>query len=673
MKMKFSLYAMALLLCPLFASGTEAEGLPVRITVNSGDVERFDTPVSLVLDDITHVHESQLKLYELTGEDMVPVAAQYSHGEDRRIHWLLQGTTKQGQDRIYLLKKEISGSGTKRISIQEERGSYLMYSDDRPVIRYNSGMAYPPEGADSAYMRSGFIHPLYAPDGTVLTEIQPRDHFHHYGIWNPWTRTTFRGKEVDFWNLAKKEGTVRFAGLTAINEGPVFGSIQVLHEHVAWPGSPGETAAMNELQDIKVFSRNDGSYMIEIISRLSPVEELVLEEYRYGGFVMRATSDWTNRNSDFFTSRGFDRDHADGERAEWCVVSGETNSGRAGILFMGHPSNYNHPEPLRIWPSDTGGGEGNHFINFSPTRNTQWALEPGTTYMLRYRMLVFDGDIEKDYATRIWKDFSIPPLIEYEKYHVPPAKNGRWDNRTGNVAGTSMLVYTRVGDGGFVHESTPAAVEALKKLAASHGFSLTVTDKPSVFRDETIEKFDAIVFANTNNDVFDSDDQRLALKRYVQAGGGFVGIHIAVGTERDWDWYKKMIGATFDRHPPYQEFHVARIDGSHPSAKHLPDSWVIADEPYYVKEYNPQVRVILAHDLSTITDKTGKPDIFGRYYPSVWCNDFDGGRQWYTGYGHDDHIYSDSSFLKHILGGISWVIASGPPDYRKAYSISIND
>ncbi len=260
-------------------------------------------------------------------------------------------------------------------------------------------------------------------------------------------------------------------------------------------------------------------------------------------------------------------------------------------------------------------------------------------------------------------------IFQFFSCSSPP---GKWDNRTGNTEGINILVYTKVGEGGFFHASIPAGIDALQKLADEHRFNMDVSDDPSLFTDDNLKRYHALVFANTNNDVFHTDDQRIALKRYVQAGGGFVGIHIAIGTERNWDWYKKMIGATFDRHPRYQEFNVNIIDGTHPSTRHLPNPWIIEDEPYYVKEYNPQVRVLMAHDLSTIEDDEEKPYAFGNDYPSVWCNTFDGGRQWYTSYGHDDHIFKDELFMQHILGGIKWVTADGLPDYSNAYSRSLD-
>lgn len=386
-----------------------------KISVSPGEFERFDTPLSLPLDNVTSVHESELKLYELAKGELVPVDAQFSAEGQRYIHWILRGRTEPGEARVFELRNETGLSESNTMRVEKKPDAYVMFSGDQPVLQYNSGTVFPPEGANPAYQRSGFIHPLYAPNEVVMTNIQPPDHMHHYGIWNPWTKTTFRGEEIDFWNLAKEQGRVRFSGLTSLNEGAVFGSIQVLHEHIVWPFSLRETIAMNELQEIKVFNRDDGTFMIDIDSRLSPTEKLILEEYRYGGFVLRATEYWTNQNSSLLTSEGLDRDHADGQRAFWCVVKGDTPRGPVSILMMGHPANYNHPQPLRVWDSNANRGRGDHFINFSPTRNTQWVLNSGNHYFLRYRIFVFEGEIDSAVAENLWNDYANPPEMIIEK------------------------------------------------------------------------------------------------------------------------------------------------------------------------------------------------------------------------------------------------------------------
>ena len=116
--------------------------------------------------------------------------------------------------------------------------------------------------------------------------------------------------------------------------------------------------------------------------------------------------------------------------------------------------------------------------------------------------------------------------------------------------------------------------------------------------------------------------------------------------------------------------HITRLI-LNPSVAHLPDEWEVEDEPYYVKEFNPGVRVLMINDLSTIEDKRGKPEVFGNNYPSAWCNTFDGGRQWYTSLGHHDYIYKEPIFLQHVLGGLKWVVVNGKPNYRKASSTAL--
>ncbi len=88
----------------------------------------------------------------------------------------------------------------------------------------------------------------------------------------------------------------------------------------------------------------------------------------------------------------------------------------------------------------------------------------------------------------------------------------------------TVLVYTRNGKG-YVHDNIPSAVAALQLMAQQQGFKVEVTDNPAVFTPENLKKFTLLLFPSTNNEVFDTPEQRLAFRRYMQAGGGFVGLH----------------------------------------------------------------------------------------------------------------------------------------------------
>lgn len=236
-----------------------------------------------------------------------------------------------------------------------------------------------------------------------------------------------------------------------------------------------------------------------------------------------------------------------------------------------------------------------------------------------------------------------------------------------------VLVYTKNGKG-YVHENRAAGTEAIKQLGNQHGFSVTVSENPADFTEANLRQFNLIIFNNTNNEVFDTDAQKVAFMRYVQAGGGFVGIHSATGTERQWPWFKRLIGASFLRHAKHQQFTEIIIDPSHPSTSFLPKLWQRDDECYFFKEYNPDIHVLVVHDLGPLDDKD-KPTYYGgTSSPSVWCHTFDGGRQWYTSLGHDSATYKTAEFQKHLMGGIIWVVGKNKPlDYSKARATSPND
>jgi type 1 glutamine amidotransferase len=231
-----------------------------------------------------------------------------------------------------------------------------------------------------------------------------------------------------------------------------------------------------------------------------------------------------------------------------------------------------------------------------------------------------------------------------------------------------MLVYTRNGEG-YVHDNIENSVKALQKLGTENDILVDVSDDPAVFKQQNLEQYSCIVFSNTNNDVFDTDSQKVAFMRYIQAGGGFVGIHSACGTERNWPWFIRLLGGTFEVHAVYQEFYVDIVDPGHPSTRHLPDPWLREDECYFLKDMNPDIHVLIRHDLSTIEDERKEffVEEYGMDFPGAWYHEFEGGRSWFTSYGHKKEDYDDPLFMDHILGGIIYAMGDNKKlDYSKA-------
>lgn len=214
----------------------------------------------------------------------------------------------------------------------------------------------------------------------------------------------------------------------------------------------------------------------------------------------------------------------------------------------------------------------------------------------------------------------------------------------------SVLVFSKVN--GYYHDSIPAGQQAITELAEENGFQATVTDDANVFTDAGLAPYDAVVFNNTNSrdGAILTAAQRAAFERYIRSGGGYAGIHSASGTEYDWPWYGQLMGAFFDKHPAIQPLKVQVDDRAHPSTKNLPQTWDRTEEPYDFRT-NPRgnVHVLASYDTRSYTGHTMGPD-----HPIAWCQNFEGGRSWYTGLGHDPATYRDQDFRSHILGGIEW-------------------
>ena len=625
----------------------------LSFTVKAGGFDRKNTPVSADLAGLNgDFAENNLQLVEIRDAKNVPQAFQLLPGDSPKITWILKGETSAGSERHYQLirtgnENKVTVDG---VQVSKKNGAVQVRIAGKEVLDYAYEPPPLPDGVSDIYTRDGFIHPLWSPKGEVLTRIQPSDHYHHYGIWNPWTRTESEGRKIDYWNLYEGQGTVRTKAVFSTISGPVLGGFSALHEHIDLTAldPSGRKTMLNESWEVKAWNTDPENkvWLIDFVSSMNPVTDslFTIEAYRYQGFGFRATEKWDDKSAQLLTSAGKDKSTGNATRARWCDVNGVSDFGTSGILFMTHPHNYNFPEQLRIWPTGSNGGKENVFFNFNPAQEQDWVLKPGREYVLRYRMMVYDGKISTDLAENYWDDFAYPP--EVEVVAMP------------SVKGKKVLAFTKNGEG-YVHDNLETSVAALKKLGSENGFSVDASDDSAVMTEENLKQYDALIFSNTNNETFDTEAQKLAFQKYIQKGGGFVGIHIASGSERQWAWYSKMIGGRFKRHPPLQKFDIHVLDDSHPSTAFLPKIWKWEDECYYMDQLNPDIHVLLAADLNTVEDekKAEYPgNTFGDYFPLSWYHEFDGGRQWYTALGHKSEYYSDPDFLNHLLGGISWVL-----------------
>jgi cytochrome c len=217
-----------------------------------------------------------------------------------------------------------------------------------------------------------------------------------------------------------------------------------------------------------------------------------------------------------------------------------------------------------------------------------------------------------------------------------------------------VLVFSKTA--GYRHSSIGVGLGAIRKLGLENGFSVDATEDAAAFTSTNLGRYRAVVFLNTTGDVLDAAQQD-DFERYIQAGGGYVGIHSATDTEYDWPWYGRLAGAWFNGHPnnPNVRKGTFRVlDKSHPSTEGLPDRWDREDEFYNFKSIDPTI-----HVLVDIDEKSYEGGTNGDHHTMSWYHDFDGGRAWYTNMGHTEATFSEPLFLRHLLGGLRYAMGGG--------------
>ncbi len=222
---------------------------------------------------------------------------------------------------------------------------------------------------------------------------------------------------------------------------------------------------------------------------------------------------------------------------------------------------------------------------------------------------------------------------------------GHADAQTGKI-----LVFCKTA--GFHHNSIEQGIHAIQQLGSTHGVSVDSTVDAGKFTDAMLKQYDAVVFLSTTGDVLD-DAQQEAFERYIQAGGGFVGVHAATDCEYDWPWFGKLVGAYFAGHPAPQEALLEVVNRDFPATEPLPAQWRRKDEWYKFRKRPEDVHVLI--NLDETSYDPGEQGM-GNPHPISWYHAYDGGRAFYTGLGHTEESFSEPLFLQHLWGGITYAM-----------------
>ena len=203
----------------------------------------------------------------------------------------------------------------------------------------------------------------------------------------------------------------------------------------------------------------------------------------------------------------------------------------------------------------------------------------------------------------------------------------------------------------------PDAIKGLEHLAAKYQFTMDWMLDEEVFGKEELFTYDVVVFMNANGTAL-KEEHRKNFEKYIQGGGGFVGVHAVTGVD-DWEWFNRLVGRRFEFHPPLQYAVMDVVDKNFPATMHLPDRILWTDEWYSFGEaLTDGMKVLITVDESTYQPKgrynTAIKPGMGDFHPISWDQEYDGGRSFYTAIGHYKELYEDPDFMLHIVGGMFW-------------------
>ncbi len=296
------------------------------------------------------------------------------------------------------------------LRIEQTEQAITVTRGDKPVLVYNIQAPAAPEGIDKIYERTGFIHPVTTPGGTVVTAAYPADHAHQSGIFAAWVKTKYQDRVIDFWNLAGKTGRVvheKVVGTKQHDDGSVSFQVDLLHRIVAEP----VVDVLREHWTVTVRP-TDGSYYafdLETTQEAITDEPLVVDKYHYGGVAYRGNVRWLlpsdggknqqDREPNTITnSVGQDRIEGNHAHVNWVSISGQLEGKPAGLVMLSHPRNFRAPQAARLNPTKP------YFV-FAPCADGEFKITREHPYHAQYRFLITNKLTNPKWIDKQWAEW----------------------------------------------------------------------------------------------------------------------------------------------------------------------------------------------------------------------------------------------------------------------------
>ena len=293
----------------------------------------------------------------------------------------------------------LSGAGllvNSQVSVTKTAEGLLFTENGDSVLFYQ----VQPKSIDGKYERCNYIHPLWAPDGTVLTEDFPADHLHHRGIFWAWHQIYADGKNLgDGWELKNFSQKVDHYKIRKAKNGSLK-----LTTTVEWKSPEyvsGEKPFLLENTEITIHQAEKNYRRIDFEIKLNALTGNFEiggsdDEKGYSGFSvrMKLPDDVT-----FTGPEGVVKPENTAVQSPGFIkVSGSVlkNNGKGGIVILDHSENPGYPQPWILRAK-------NSMQNAAFPGRKRILLDMKKPLILKYSIIVYEGEISEIAKTELVK------------------------------------------------------------------------------------------------------------------------------------------------------------------------------------------------------------------------------------------------------------------------------
>ncbi len=253
-------------------------------------------------------------------------------------------------------------------------GSIELADRGKPVFAYNYGPQLP-QGVPEQFRRSTYLHPVYAPDGTILSDDFPKDHYHHRGIFWAWRVVKAGGETHDLWTIeGVHQRFVRWlaretrpdAARLALENGWFMGERKIVRETVEII-THRVAAARRDIDFVLTFEALDG-----------PVEISGSPDRGYSGFGFRFAP---REDTVIETDAGIESEDTNLVPHRWAQLTAVFQARRAGARITIDAANPGAPNG---WCLRHYGYLGVDFPGLE-----RYTIAPGKPLRLKYRVTLY--------------------------------------------------------------------------------------------------------------------------------------------------------------------------------------------------------------------------------------------------------------------------------------------